>query len=33
MKNADEMLKRIMEEVDKNNDGKIQYNGTHICLP
>ncbi|KAH7173708.1 mitochondrial carrier domain-containing protein [Fusarium flagelliforme] len=26
MKNADEMLKRIMEEVDKNNDGKIQYN-------
>ncbi|KAJ4127220.1 hypothetical protein NW768_008848 [Fusarium equiseti] len=26
MKNADEMLKRMMEEVDKNNDGKIQYN-------
>ncbi|KAL4732571.1 hypothetical protein ACLX1H_001588 [Fusarium chlamydosporum] len=26
MKNADDMLKRIMEEVDKNGDGKIQYN-------
>lgn len=25
MKNADEMLKRIMDEVDKNRDGKIQY--------
>lgn len=28
MKNADDMLKRIMEEVDRNGDGKIQYNGT-----
>ncbi|KAH7158899.1 mitochondrial carrier domain-containing protein [Fusarium sp. MPI-SDFR-AT-0072] len=26
MKNADDMLKRIMEEVDQNGDGKIQYN-------
>jgi solute carrier family 25 phosphate transporter 23/24/25/41 len=26
MKNADDMLKRIMEEVDRNGDGKIQYN-------
>ncbi|KAM0338377.1 hypothetical protein ACHAPQ_002393 [Fusarium lateritium] len=26
MKNADDMLKRIMEEVDKDGDGKIQYN-------
>ncbi|KAM5348593.1 hypothetical protein ACJ41O_008417 [Fusarium nematophilum] len=25
MKNADEMLRRIMAEVDKNRDGKIQY--------
>ncbi|RSL40738.1 hypothetical protein CEP53_013187 [Fusarium sp. AF-6] len=25
MKNADDMLKRIMDEVDKNRDGKIQY--------
>ncbi|RGP76033.1 hypothetical protein FLONG3_5424 [Fusarium longipes] len=25
MKNADDMLKRIMEEVDRNGDGKIQY--------
>ncbi|KAH6877272.1 mitochondrial carrier domain-containing protein [Thelonectria olida] len=25
MKNADEMLKRIMNEVDENHDGKIQY--------
>ncbi|KAF5008287.1 hypothetical protein FDECE_5425 [Fusarium decemcellulare] len=25
MKNADEMLKRIMDDVDKNRDGKIQY--------
>ncbi|KAF7546019.1 hypothetical protein G7046_g9428 [Stylonectria norvegica] len=25
MKNADEMLKRIMKEVDKDQDGKIQY--------
>jgi solute carrier family 25 (mitochondrial phosphate transporter), member 23/24/25/41 len=32
MKNADDMLKRIMEEVDQNGDGKIQYNGTQICL-
>ncbi|KAF5024997.1 hypothetical protein F66182_2948 [Fusarium sp. NRRL 66182] len=25
MKNADDMLRRIMEEVDKDGDGKIQY--------
>ncbi|EEU42592.1 uncharacterized protein NECHADRAFT_95722 [Fusarium vanettenii 77-13-4] len=25
MKNADDMLKRIMDEVDRNRDGKIQY--------
>ncbi|KAI5457299.1 mitochondrial carrier domain-containing protein [Mariannaea sp. PMI_226] len=25
MKNADDMLRQIMNEVDKNNDGKIQY--------
>lgn len=28
MKNADEMLKQIMNEVDSNKDGKIQYDGT-----
>lgn len=27
MKNADEMLKRIMREVDTSGDGKIQYDG------
>jgi solute carrier family 25 phosphate transporter 23/24/25/41 len=32
MKNADDMLKRIMEEVDQDGDGKIQYNGTQLCL-
>jgi hypothetical protein len=29
MKNADEMLKKIMDAVDTNGDGKIQYEGTH----
>lgn len=29
MKNADEMLKRIMGEVDQDRDGKIQYEGMH----
>lgn len=27
MKNADGMLKQIMDEVDTNKDGKIQYDG------
>lgn len=27
MKNADQMLKQIMDEVDTNKDGKIQYDG------
>lgn len=27
MKNADSMLKVILEEVDTNGDGKIQYEG------
>ncbi|KAM0425281.1 hypothetical protein ACHAPT_009599 [Fusarium lateritium] len=33
MKNADDMLKRIMDEVDKNRDGKIQYEGTQQPAP
>lgn len=28
MKNADNMLKKIMNEVDTNGDGRIQYEGT-----
>lgn len=28
MKNADDMMKRILNEVDTNGDGKIQYEGT-----
>lgn len=28
MKNADDLLQQIMEEVDTNRDGKIQYEGT-----
>lgn len=28
MKNADELLKQIMDEVDTNRDGRIQYEGT-----
>lgn len=32
MKNADDMLKRIMDEVDKNRDGKIQYEGAHASI-
>lgn len=28
LKNADAMLKKIMNEVDTNGDGKIQYEGT-----
>lgn len=28
MKNADEMLKKTLKEVDTNGDGKIQYEGT-----
>jgi hypothetical protein len=28
MKNADDMLKAIMEAVDTSGDGKIQYEGT-----
>lgn len=27
MKNADEILQKIMDVVDKNGDGKIQYEG------
>lgn len=27
MKNADHMLRKILDEVDTNNDGKIQYEG------
>lgn len=27
MKNADDMLLRIMRVVDQNNDGKIEYEG------
>lgn len=33
MKNADDMLKRIMNEVDKNQDGKIQYEGMLLPVP
>lgn len=32
MKNADEMLMKILKEVDTNKDGKIQYEGARICL-
>ena len=28
LKNADELLRQIMDEVDTNHDGKIQYEGT-----
>jgi hypothetical protein len=28
MKDADEMLKKILKEVDTNGDGKIQFEGT-----
>lgn len=31
MQNADDMLKQILKEVDTNQDGRIQYEGTHIC--
>lgn len=27
MKNADDMLRKIMDVVDQNGDGKIQYEG------
>lgn len=27
MKNADHLLRQIMDEVDTNRDGKIQYKG------
>ena len=27
MKNADDLLKQIMDEVDTNRDGEIQYEG------
>jgi hypothetical protein len=29
MKDADEMLKKILKEVDTNGDGKIQFEGTN----
>lgn len=32
LKNAHEMLKRIMDEVDTNGDGKIQYEGMPVSL-
>lgn len=28
MKNADDMMKEIIQMVDTNRDGKIQYEGT-----
>ena len=32
MKYADEMLEKVMTEVDVNKDGKIQYEGTYATL-
>jgi hypothetical protein len=31
MKNADDMLKGIIQMVDTNGDGKIQYEGPDRC--
>lgn len=33
MKNADEMLRQIIELVDSNGDGKIQYEGGPLYSP
>lgn len=33
MKNADDMLKKILKEVDTSGDGKIQYEGMVCCKP
>lgn len=33
MKHADDMLKQILDEVDTNKDGKIQYDGMPFPSP
>lgn len=32
LKNADDMLRNILQDVDTNGDGQIDYNGKHFPL-